>query len=122
MSGWNPCSVHASQEIPCRECTLSGRCSFCGQKRSRNRASIKLPEVVTCGRSECTKARDKLIAEDRREGKVADKAMTRPQDWAPPARAHLFGLETLNDAEFEREMARRAAYPDRYQIRSRSRS
>lgn len=42
------------------------------------------------------------------------KAMTRPQDWAPAARAHLFGLATLNEAELAHELRRRAAYPDRY--------
>lgn len=42
------------------------------------------------------------------------KAMTRPQDWAPAARAHLFGLATLNEVELVRELRRRAAYPGRY--------
>ena len=54
--------------------------------------------------------------------KDAAKAMTRPQDWAPAARAYLFGLQTLNDAEYAGEMRRRAAYPDRYPRREKRRS
>lgn len=50
-----------------------------------------------------------------------DKAATRPQDWAPPARAHLFGLDTLTDDEHAAEMRRRAAYPDRYPRQERTR-
>lgn len=51
---------------------------------------------------------------DDRPRKEADKALTRPQDWAPPARAHLFGLQTLSTAEREAELIRRAAYPRKY--------
>lgn len=53
--------------------------------------------------------------------KDAAKALTRPQDWAPAARAYLFGMQTLNDEERDRELIRRAAYPDRYPRQRRSR-
>lgn len=57
------------------------------------------------------------MADKPRKDKM--KMMTRPQDWAPPARAYLFGMHTLSDAERERELIRRAAYPDRYKVRRR---
>lgn len=40
----------------------------------------------------------------------AAKAMTRPRDWAAPARSHLFGLSTLNVEELHSEIDRHAAY------------
>lgn len=61
--------------------------------------------------------------EDPRDArtKMRDAMMTRPVDWAPPARAHLFGLDTLTEEERAAELRRRAAYPDRYPRRERSR-
>lgn len=48
--------------------------------------------------------------------RMKDKAMTRPQDWAPPARAHLFGLSTLSVPDLHGEVERHAAYGRRAAI------
>lgn len=42
------------------------------------------------------------------------KDSTRPQDWAAPARAHLFGLDTLTRAEFAVEGTRMSGGQPRY--------
>lgn len=41
--------------------------------------------------------------------KQAMKVSTRPEDWAPAARAHLFGLHTLSPGEFAHEGTRMSA-------------
>lgn len=38
--------------------------------------------------------------------RIAVKVVTRPGDWAPSARLHLFGAGTLNDTELVAETVR----------------
>ena len=43
-----------------------------------------------------------------------EKISTRPRDWAAPARAHLFGLESLSAAEFAIEGTRMSGGRPKY--------
>ena len=43
---------------------------------------------------------------NRTPERMADRMKTRPQDWAAPARLHLFGAQTLSDQELASETRR----------------